>query len=488
MVKQKQETWFSWLAAKVGRPPAKKVSYMPQKLSTPSTLLEQLYDDFPFDTGLLTSTGRSQLEEREGLDIFEEMSRDPQVVAAYALKRNAIVSGRWVVDPASDSPEDQKIAAFVNWNLKTLLGDTGLGLKPITTAFLYGRSICEIIWEEVLNGEYAGNYKMCKLKPKNPGAIGFTMDEFNNMQTVNVTNLRGERIQVNPTKVVHYAWNGEFDNPYGKPDLCSVYPWWWAKKTFYKYALIYGDKYAAPIPNFKIDRKLSADEETKLKEAATNFHISNYFMTPKGVELELLQSSGTGGNYYIQAINSLCDTQIARSILAQTLATNENSKTGTFAQAEVHQDTLKDILEEIRNEVENTVVQEQVIKPIVDVNFPNVADYPKFRFDPFDAEFLKSVADAIATMCNIQDDFGNRLVDPKEPWVRERAKLPIRDTKEFPFLTKMPEWKLPKENPKLPGKPNGNGNGNGSKPKPKSMAELGPLLPVGTGEYENEPE
>lgn len=439
----------------------------PERINTPNTMLQRLFAEFPHDAGLLTSTGRSALEEREGLDIFEEMSRDPQVVSAYSLKRNAITSGRWVVDPYSDKDQDLKIAEFVNWNLKCLLGDTALGLKDVMTAFLYGRSVSEIIWESVENGQYKGQYYISRLKSKNIGAIGFTLDDYNNVVSVNVTNNIGEQRKINPNKVVHYAWNSQFDNPYGRPDLAAVYPWWWAKKTLYKYALVYGDKYAAPIPNFKIDRKLSTDEENKLKNAASNFHISNFFMTPKGVELELLQSSGTGGDYYIQAINSLCDTQIARAILAQSLTTNENSRTGTFAQAQVHQDTMKDILEEVRNEIENNVVQEQIVKRIVDANYPGVEGYPHFRFDAFDPEWLKSAAEAFEKLAKASDDFGNHFVDVKEDWVRDRLKLPARDTKNAPLITKMPEHR------KQELKPPGGGDGPpSSKPKPKPKAIL----------------
>ena len=48
----------------------------------------------------------------------------------------------------------------------------------------------------------------------------------------------------------------------------------------------------------------------------------------------------------------------------------------------------------------------------------------------------------------------------------------------------MPEWKMPKEQAKPPAKSNGNGSR-----KLKSVAELGELLPVGTGgEFIDEPE
>lgn len=428
--------WFSNLFAK--KEPAKP-DWFGERLQIDNTLLQLINREFPFDTGLLTATGRSTLEEREGLNIFEEMSRDPQVVASYTLKRNAIVSERWRVTPASESAEDVEIAQFVQWAMENLLGDKAIGLRPIMSACLYGRSVCEIVYEYVVGGQYAGRYKIKKLKPKNIGAIGFSMDKFNNVTSLDISDGLGNQSSVNPQRAVVYSWNGEFDNPYGKPDLCGVYPWWWAKKTFYKYSLVYGDKYASPIPNFKVERKLSSDEEEKLKTAAKNFHISNYFMTPKGVELELLQSSGTGGAYYIQAINTLCDAQIARAILSQTLTTNENSKTGTFSQAQVHQDTLGKVLEEIRNDIEKNVVSEQLIRRLVDINYPNVSNYPKFRFEVSSPESLAATASAIETLCNTEDDFGNRVVDPKEEWIRDIMTLPKRDMKKFPLETEMPK-------------------------------------------------
>ncbi len=435
--------WFSNLFAK--KAPAKS-EWFGEKLQAENTLLQLIDREFPFDLGLLTATGRSLLEEREGLSIFEEMSRDPQVVAAYTLKRNAIVSERWRVVPASEDARDIEVAKFVEWNMKRLLGDKAIGLKPVMSACIYGRSVCEIVYEFVQNGPFKGNYMVKCLKPKNIGAIGFSMDKFNNVTSIDISDSLGNKSSHSPYRVVHYAWNSEFNNPYGKPDLCGVYPWWWAKKTFYKYSLVYGDKYASPIPKFNVERKLSTEEEEKLKSAAKNFHISNYFMTPKGVELELLQSSGTGGAYYIQAINSMCDAQIARAILSQTLTTNENSKTGTFSQAQVHQDTLGKVLEEIRNDIEKNVVGDQIIKRLVDLNYPDVYDYPQFNFETTNAESIALLASAIQTMANTQDDFGNRVVDPKEPWIRDMMMLPKRDEKEFPLATKMPEHRMPDMN------------------------------------------
>jgi phage gp29-like protein len=214
-----------------------------------------------------------------------------------------------------------------------------------------------------------------------------------------------------------------------------VYPWWWAKKTYYKQALIYGDKFASPIPEFNVDKKLSQDEKDMLEKAGKEFHQASSFITPRGVETTLHQSNGTGGVFYINAINQLCNAEIARSILAQTLATNESSKTGTFAQAQVHQNTLGEVVGELRGDAEKTIVQEQMIRRLVDINFGPQSVYPKFTLKPFSAGELKELADAINVLCNITDENDNRLVDIKEDWVRWRANLPQRDLEKFPWRT-----------------------------------------------------
>lgn len=206
----------------------------------------------------------------------------------------------------------------------------------------------------------------------------------------------------------------------------------------YKYGLVYGDKFASPIPLVHVEKGLTTQQQSDLETALINFHMSNFLKLPKGVEVQLAQSSGTGGEYYMRFMQH-CNGEMARAILAQSLTINENQKTGTHAQAKVHKETLQYILDKVQNDIERTVVLEQLIKPLVDLNFPEVEDYPRFQFATYDIDFLKTLTDVITALCNVTDINGNKLVEPTEEWVRERLNLPKRNLKDFPLRTEPPK-------------------------------------------------
>lgn len=405
-----------------------------------SQILNEAFRRFSQDSGLITATGKTHLEETQGLEIFEEMSRDSQIKASLMVKKFTMLASKWEVYPYHNSnkvtskEQDKKaveIADFVKFNLRRLLGDRAMGFEPVMSAFAYGRSVNEIIFEPIQLGEYANKYRIAKLKPKNIGFVEWEMDKFNNITTYISRDAFGEERNVNPFKVLHYAWDSEFDNPFGKPDLASCYPWFWGKKALFKFFMIFADKFAVPIPVIELEKSLSPADADRLDDAAKNYHMSNFFRLPRGVKLELHQSSGTGGPVYIQGIRE-CDSQMSRAILAQTLATNENLKTGTNAQAEVHQETMGIVLSKVQNDLEMNIAA-TLIKRLVDINYGPQEGYPEFRFLTIDKDTMDKLATIINTLCNVKDEFGNQLVHPREDWIRDYLGIPYRDTDEFPW-------------------------------------------------------
>lgn len=438
-----------------------------ETISTPNSLLTEVLTHFAYDAGLVTATGKSKLEEEHGLRIFEEMSRDSQIRAVLQVKKYAVLEGKWEIKPADESAKAKEIADFVTWNMKRFLGDNGLGLEDVLSAFEFGRSLCEKVYGIQKLGKWKNKYYLKRLKAKNIGFINYKLDKYNNVEKYLYTDLQGNQNAVDVDRCVHYSWNSRFENPYGTPDLTSCYQWYWAKKAIYKYMLIFCDKYASPIPEVKVMRNLSDSDSTALNNALKEYHMSNYLRLPKGVELTLHQNNGTAGAVYIQAINQ-CNAEMARAILGQTLTTNENQKTGTHAQARVHQETLRYMLSKVQNDVERKIVQEQIIEPLVKMNFGEQEDYPVFSFASYDIDYIEKLASVFSTLCNVSDINGNKLVEPTEAWVRERLTLPQRDEKEFPLRTEPPidpNKQLADNSGETDNKAKKDDKKNGSKPK-----------------------
>jgi phage gp29-like protein len=405
-------------------------------VSTPSSL-QQFLDGFvqAFDSGLITTTGKSILEEKEGLEVFAEMMRDPQIKACIGVKKYAIISNKWFLLPRKDETEEEKakeILEFVHWNLSKLIGDTGIGLDCILSAFEYGRSDCEIVWDVVKSGKWKGKYYIKKLKQKNIGYIAYKLDDFDNIVSFKVTDKNGKVQTVPRNKMVHYAWSPEFENPYGVPDLGACYIWYWLKKAMYKFSTVYGEKFAAPIPVFTLEKVITPADRALLEAAAKDFQITNSFILPKGVTLDLKGNDNSGGDYFIKMMQ-FCDSQMAHGILFQSLTTNENMKTGTHAQAQVHENTLWYLLKKIQGDLER-VSEEEIIQNIVEVNFAGYEHLaPNFGFEIIDAEKFAKISSAIKELTAPPAGKANAIVDLREEWIRERLGIPARDLDQFPF-------------------------------------------------------
>jgi phage gp29-like protein len=434
-------------------------------VSTPSSMIAGLITFIQaLDPGLITTTGKSILEEQKGLEIFGEMMRDPQIRASIGVKKYAIISNRWnlfVATGEQDNAKAREIRDFVNWNLSCLLGDTGIGLDAVLSAFEYGRSDCEIVWDVVRGGRFDGFYYIKELKPKNIGYIAYELDKFDNIISFKVTDKNGQIHSVPPERMVHYAWNAEFGNPYGIPDLSSCYMWYWLKKTMYKFLAIYGEKFASPIPVFTLEKTISSSERAILEQAAKDFQVSNSFILPKGVSVEMKENNGSGGDFYMKGIVQ-CDSQMSRAICFQTLTTNENAKTGTHSQATVHENTLWYLLKKIQDDLEK-VVEKQMIAPIVSVNFTG-SEYlaPRFGFEIIDPDKFAKIATAIKELCTPPDGLNTGIVDLREEWIRDHIGIPQRDLEKFPFPD---DIKAPPPAPAGQGPTKEIGNGPG-KPKP----------------------
>jgi phage gp29-like protein len=142
---------------------------------------------------------------------------------------------------------------------------------------------------------------------------------------------------------------------------------------------------------------------------------------------------------------------IARSILMpDLLGMTADTSQGSYARAEVHFDVFLLVVEAIRKDLATVVMQHQVIKPLIQVNFPGIDVYPIWSFMPLTdnlrLELLKSWSDLVT---------GGVVTTSDE------------DEKHIRRLTQFPEMTAGAKR-MLPATPGGNGaggNGNGGGPR-----------------------
>jgi phage gp29-like protein len=139
-------------------------------------------------------------------------------------------------------------------------------------------------------------------------------------------------------------------------------------------------------------------------------------VVPEEMAVELLEAQRDGERGYIEAL-LYHDRQIAKTILGQTLTTDEGLRTGSFALAKVHLEVLSFFLEKLRRDLEETVMREQVIRRLVDYNF-QTGRYPTFSLGSLQPKDLQTLGDLISKMIT------GGVVAPDETWIREYLGLP----------------------------------------------------------------
>ena len=362
------------------------------------------------------------LVRRKGLAIYEYMGRDDQVHAVLTLKKHARLSTGWEILPASGSEEDKRIAEFVRYTFEKMTGSMDQKIYEIMSALQYGYSLSEKLWTQFTDGPWKGHVGYRDIKTRSPFCFEFILNPANVEEEFGITLVsgHGKKDQIETSKMVHYPYNADFGNPYGHSDLRAAYRSWFSKDFTYRFMNIYIEKNAVPPILFEIPDNVDGPEITRLKLFAQNWQTQTSGTIPQGVK-PIIPESKFGGalSFKFQEIIELHNTAIARAILIPDLLGFSSKAKGGSLGASKHQTGIFFfVLDKIAQDLEETVFGEQIIKPLVDFNFKNILNYPRFRFKPLEQENPESRGRIIQMMV------GSGVIAPDEPWIRPYLSLP----------------------------------------------------------------
>ena len=392
-----------------------------------------------------------ELVGKKGLEIYSRMREDDQIKAVLWMKKFARLMTSWEIEPASDDERDVEIGKFVKDNLEGMQGTFEDCLLEILTALDYGFSITEELWYRILKGQWAGKIGLKALKTREPLYYMFESDDFGNLREdgivygglisykqdkapVTASWLRGEgswggviygqRLPVN--KFVIFSYNKEFSNWYGRSDLRSAYRSWWSKEILIRFMNIYMERFGMPTHVAKYPKGTRKTDRDKLKEVLDKVQAKYSIVIPEDVAIDLLQAGGAGEAGFKLAIE-MHNRFMARSILVPDLmGFTEVTSGGSYALGKKHFDVFLWVLKKLGRDIEESIVGEQIIKRLVDLNYQNVEKYPRFKFEDITEEGTHSKALIVAA--GVQNGF----INPNEPWIRRYLALPKHEG-EFPL-------------------------------------------------------
>jgi SPP1 gp7 family putative phage head morphogenesis protein len=415
-----------------------------QKPTTPPLGEQSLADPFlwPSRYGTWPYNPDIFVQRKGGLRIYEEMRRDPVIRACQWLKRLAVLCSGWNMEPASEEEgADREAADFVKEVLVELKGTLEEMVKQILTGMEYGFSVSEKIYQILADGDFKGKWGYRAIKTRKPHSWDFKTDEFGNLERNGLWQQQG-RLKHPVDKFVVYSHNKEFQNWYGQSDLQAIYPHWFSKDILLKAWNMFLERYGLGLPFLHPkENKANIPEPTftQLKNILMNLQLGSCVaVQDSSAEIEILESKRKASDVFGPAVN-YHDRSMARGLLMPTglgFAEDEKGSGGSLARSRKHFDMWVIMIMDLRNTVQETIMQEQVVRPLVDFNY-TVRKYPQFKFNPLEDEETEALAKLFL------EAITGKAIHPTaedENCFRKMIGFPERDRKEL-----QDEWDIDNE-------------------------------------------
>ena len=314
-----------------------------------------------------------------GIRCYLPMLADPYVKTAYGRKISETLELPSLTKPATDSSEHQEQARFIDWVFANLKGSLYEDLAQMCSAILAGYSITEKVWEPIAEGRWAGKWRVSALKTKDCRDFGFRLDEFRNIAAVVSEVTVGEKsTQYPPELFVILSWMSLFENPYGTSDFQAAYRPYFILKNLWVARAKFLERFAHPTPEGTYEDGILPEEIDAFIESLETLMDESVIVHSKRYEINFLEASTDGGAY--ESAQQRLSTEILIAILGGHLNVIEGGLQGAKAQGEVHAESTKKGSEWVRVMLESAI-NEQLVIPLIKVNFGPQDLYPIWTFD-----------------------------------------------------------------------------------------------------------
>lgn len=339
------------------------------------------------------------------LDVYDKMLKDGQVKAGLdIIKLSATARGFTVT---GDDEETKKYADFINENFETIKGKVEDVLGEMLSALEYGYSATEKVFEY---DPSSGKIMLKKMKVLDPHSLTVKTDRFGDIVYVK-QNIGSKEIKIKPEKIIWYAHDKKFGNPYGQSVLRTAYKHWYIKDKMYRFANIAYERYGTPL---LVGQVQDAKDVGKMKQLLKRINGMTGLAISGGDEIKAIQGSNADFVGYIEHH----DRKIMEALLVPPMLLGlSRGQSGSYALSGNQFDIFLIRLQALQRDLK-ALIEEEIIRPLIDLNFPNVKKYPTFNFKRLTDEDTEKLARVFQMMIQAQ------VVAPSEEWIREELGFP----------------------------------------------------------------
>lgn len=295
-----------------------------------------------------------------GYQTLRKLRQDPHVSSCIQSRRSGLLAMDWTI---KNKKASKTVINAVNEMLENI--DIQQLMRDSLEAVLYGFQAIEIIWDKL--GDYIMPIDLLA-KPQE----WFVFDNSGKLRYCTSKNNEGELLPKN--KVLTARYEPTYINPYGSALLSKCY---WSvtfKNASLRFWVNFMERFGMPLLLGQYNRGVSQDEAKNLAEALNDMSEDSVIVAPSDITIDIKEPMRFSSNTMYQDLIKLCNDEISKALLSETLTTEMGG--GTYAAAKVHSDIRKEVILSDKRIVEKVV--NELIRYFIDINFKG-ENVPKFE-------------------------------------------------------------------------------------------------------------
>lgn len=375
--------------------------------------------------GIIMDDYNPQLQGVQALRIYEEMRKSDGTVRALLISlKLPIRRAKWFINPASDSPQDKKVAEFLEHALFDWL--EGMTWDDFISQSLLHLDFGVMLFEKIYTiktHEGTEYVTLQKLAPRLPKSIlKWELDDG----TLGIQQIRQDGIlaQIPASKMVVLINEREGDNWWGISVLRAPYKHFYYKNNYYKIDAIAFERQTIGVPMMEMPAGYTDADERRASTVLQNLRAneSSYAVVPTGYKLSFLDMGAHTTKDPEKAIEHH-DKLILLSGLTQFLNLGSSGSTGgSRALSTDHSDLFLKGEEAVANNITDAI-NKQLIPELVDLNFDGITVYPILDYSGIRKEDVAALGTAYSMLVTAG---GLTPTDDDQQYLRGAMGLPPR--------------------------------------------------------------
>jgi SPP1 gp7 family putative phage head morphogenesis protein len=334
--------------------------------------LENAHDVFAFMMGTITYSDRIILQRGSGvLDWYDLMIDSDAWLSGLIDTRIGAVAGlKWEVIPGTSDEKDIKLAEFVEWafdKIEKFYQDR----KDLLAACRTGFAVSEVIYADK---KWEGQTRLVpdRLLSRRPERFAFDK-EYKLRLKVKGNTIKG--IETDPLKFIVHQFDPRYEDPYGVALLRACYWPWWFKHNAMSWWLKAAERGAVVTPVGYYPEHYNKDEILIFEQALKRFMGDSYIAAKEGTNVTFPQIKIDPE--FSGKLRDATNDEMVYRVLGGIQSTS-GGEGGSLAKAAVHDRRFQERIESDSINLQDTL-NDQLVKPIVLLNFPEPDNYPLFK-------------------------------------------------------------------------------------------------------------